>query len=190
MILQFKASVLSLSIVSLSLWGAVDVSGYAGQARSQRQQMPVYRAGVDLVVLNVAVLDDDGEPVTGLTAEDFKISEDGVRQEIALFASSSNTPLDIALVLDMSGSVAASAPAIKRDAKAFLDALGPSDLLCSISGGGARWYLVGSRRCGPYLSSESNSSTGRYRFIRRVGTRLSKRESSALPELSGRPRVE
>ena len=89
--------------------------------------MPVYRAGVDLVVLNVAVLDDDGEPVTGLTAEDFKILEDGVPQEVALFASSSNTPLDIALVLDMSGSVAASAPSIKRDAKAFLDALGPSD---------------------------------------------------------------
>lgn len=127
MIPRFKASVLGLSIVALSLWGAVDASGYAGQARSQGQQMPVYRAGVDLVVLNVAVLDDDGEPVTGLTAEDFKISEDGVPQEVALFASSSNTPLDIALVLDMSGSVAASAPAIKRDAKAFLDALGPSD---------------------------------------------------------------
>ena len=127
MIPRFKASVLGLSIVALSLWGAVDASGYAGQVRSQGQQMPVYRAGVDLVVLNVAVLDDDGEPVTGLTAEDFKISEDGVPQEVALFASSSNTPLDIALVLDMSGSVAASAPAIKRDAKAFLDALGPSD---------------------------------------------------------------
>ena len=89
--------------------------------------MPVYRAGVDLVVLNVAVLDDDGDPVTGLSAEDFTILEDGVPQEVALFASSSNTPLDIALVLDMSGSVAASAPSIKRDAKAFLDALGPSD---------------------------------------------------------------
>lgn len=127
MIPRFKASVLGLSIVTLSLWGAVDASGYAGQVRSQGQQMPVYRAGVDLVVLNVAVLDDEGEPVTGLTAEDFKISEDGVPQEVALFASSSNTPLDIALVLDMSGSVAASAPAIKRDAKAFLDALGPSD---------------------------------------------------------------
>ena len=127
MIRRFKASALGLSVVALSLWGAVDARGHAGQARNQVQQMPVYRAGVDLVVLNVAVLDDDGDPVTGLTAEDFTILEDGVPQEVALFASSSNTPLDIALVLDMSGSVAASAPSIKRDAKAFLDALGPSD---------------------------------------------------------------
>ena len=127
MIPRFKASALGLTVTALSLWGAVDSRGHTGQQGNQAQQMPVYRAGVDLVVLNVAVLDDDGEPVTGLTAEDFKILEDGVSQEVALFASSSNTPLDIALVLDMSGSVAASAPSIKRDAKVFLDALGPSD---------------------------------------------------------------
>jgi VWFA-related protein len=124
---RFKASALGLSVAAMSLWGALDSRGHAGQAGNQGQQMPVYRAGVDLVVLNVAVLDDDGDPVTGLSAEDFTILEDGVPQEVALFASSSNTPLDIALVLDMSGSVAASAPSIKRDAKAFLDALGPSD---------------------------------------------------------------
>lgn len=89
--------------------------------------MPVYRAGVDLVVLNVAVLDDDGEPVTGLTAQDFRLSEDGIEQAVSLFASSSNTPLDVALVLDMSASIAMSAPTVKQDAKAFLAALGSED---------------------------------------------------------------
>lgn len=124
---RYKASVLGLFVGALALWGAVNAWGHVGQTGNQRQQTPVYRAGVDLVVLNVAVLDGDGEPVIGLTAEDFALSEDGVPQEVALFASSRNTPLDVALVLDMSGSVAASAPTVKRDAKAFLAALGPED---------------------------------------------------------------
>ena len=114
-------------VVALAVAGSVSARGYGGQAANQRQQMPVYHAGVDLVVLNVAVLDDDGEPVIGLTAEDFRLSEDGIVQEVSLFASSSNTPLDVALVLDMSGSIAVSAPTVKQDAKAFLAALDAGD---------------------------------------------------------------
>ena len=114
-------------VLALAAAGSVSARGQVGQAENQRRQVPVYRAGVDLVVLNVAVLDDDGEPVTGLTAEDFRLSEDGIEQEVSLFASSSNTPLDVALVLDMSASVAMSAPTVKQDAKAFLAALGAGD---------------------------------------------------------------
>ena len=121
------ARVFGALVVALAVAGSVGARAHVRQAGNQRQQMPVYRAGVDLVVLNVAVLDDDGEPVTGLTAADFRLSEDGVAQEVSLFASSSNTPLDVALVLDMSGSVAMSAPTVKEDAKAFLAALGPED---------------------------------------------------------------
>ena len=35
---------------------------------------PPFRAGVELVQLDVAVLDDKRQPVTGLTAEDFTLS--------------------------------------------------------------------------------------------------------------------
>ncbi len=121
------APVFGALFVALAVAGSVSAGGRVGQVGSQRPQMPVYRAGVDLVVLNVAVLDDDGEPVIGLTADDFKLSEDGIVQEVTLFASSSNTPLDVALVLDMSGSIAVSAPTVKQDARAFLAALGAGD---------------------------------------------------------------
>ncbi|HZR28133.1 MAG TPA: VWA domain-containing protein, partial [Terriglobales bacterium] len=45
-----------------------------------------FRVVVDLVQLNVAVTDRDGNYVTGLTPKDFKITEDGIPQKIATFA--------------------------------------------------------------------------------------------------------
>ena len=128
---RFTARVFALLLGLVTATASVQANDGAGQAAGQAggqsRQMPVYRAGVDLVVLNVAVLDNDGESVVGLTAADFRMAEDGVGQEITLFASSSNTPLDVALVLDMSGSIAMSAPTVKQDAQAFLAALGSED---------------------------------------------------------------
>ena len=45
------------------------------------QQAPVFRAGVDLVAVDVFVR-DDGTPVTGLTAADFIVLDNGIRQRI------------------------------------------------------------------------------------------------------------
>lgn len=102
-------------------------AGGATQQVPSRDALPVYRAGVELVVLNVAVLDKEGEPVTDLAAEDFRILQDGRPQEITLFARSEDTPLDVALVLDTSGSIRGSAPNVRQDAMAFVEALGPHD---------------------------------------------------------------
>ncbi len=49
------------------------------------QAPPVFRAGVDLVHLDVSVLDKDRRPIRGLKAEDFTILEDGKPQNIAAF---------------------------------------------------------------------------------------------------------
>jgi VWFA-related protein len=45
----------------------------------------VFPAGVEQVTVDVAVVDRHGAPVKGLTASDFTLLEDGVRQEIAAF---------------------------------------------------------------------------------------------------------
>jgi VWFA-related protein len=50
-------------------------------------QVPQFRAGVDLVHLDVSVLDRQRRPVRGLTAEDFEVFEDGKPQSIATFAA-------------------------------------------------------------------------------------------------------
>jgi VWFA-related protein len=48
-------------------------------------QKPVFPAETELVVVDVVVSDRAGEPVVGLTREDFAVSEDGVPQELSSF---------------------------------------------------------------------------------------------------------
>ena len=55
-----------------------------GQPRSEVQ--PVFRSGVNLVLVDVVVRDRTGAFVKDLTADDFELFEDGVRQQILTFA--------------------------------------------------------------------------------------------------------
>ena len=60
--------------------------------RAQRPQLPAFRTGVTLVPLDVRVLDRLGRPVTDLTAADFTVYEEGVRQKIAHFSTVALAP--------------------------------------------------------------------------------------------------
>jgi VWFA-related protein len=53
------------------------------------QSPPQFRAQTVLVPVDVRVIDADGKPITNLTAADFQIFENGVRQEIVQFSSHS-----------------------------------------------------------------------------------------------------
>src|SRR5436190_5591423 len=58
------------------------------QAQSQTPQPPApppFRAGTDLVLLDVSVLDKQHQPVRGLTATDFVVTIDGKPVPIAAF---------------------------------------------------------------------------------------------------------
>lgn len=58
-----------------------------------------------LVVVPVSVTDANGEPVLGLRAENFQVGEDGRRQSIDQVSDAENTPLEIGLLIDVSGSI-------------------------------------------------------------------------------------
>src|SRR5688572_31522167 len=58
-----------------------------------------FRGGVERVVVPVNVRDADGKLVTGLTKEDFKVTEDGVPQTVSNF-SIDPSPLSCAIVVD------------------------------------------------------------------------------------------
>ena len=86
----------------------------------------VFKSGVDMVALTVTVTDDRGHSVSGLTAGDFAVYEDGVAQPIALFGGA-DLPLDVALVADASSSMAQQIPAVKDGAQALVARLRPGD---------------------------------------------------------------
>lgn len=54
---------------------------------AQQSQAPTFRSGVDVVQLDVSVLDENRQPVKGLTAEDFTITERGQTQPIVSFGA-------------------------------------------------------------------------------------------------------
>jgi Ca-activated chloride channel homolog len=72
-----------------------------------------FRTGVDLVHFSVIVTDKQGAPVTGLTADDFELIEDGKPQSITYFLEGFPEagdlgrvlPLHLGLALDTSGSM-------------------------------------------------------------------------------------
>ena len=64
----------------------------------------VFRARTELVVLQVSVSDGQRRHVAGLRAENFTVFDEGVPQPLALFATS-ESPLDVLLLMDTSGSM-------------------------------------------------------------------------------------
>jgi Ca-activated chloride channel homolog len=80
----------------------------------------VVRVSSNLVVVPVSVTDAQGQPVTGLTAKDFRLEEEGRVQEIAQIGDPEQVPLEIALLLDVSGSVNARFSFEQQAASRFL----------------------------------------------------------------------
>lgn len=89
-------------------------------------QGPSFRAGVELVSLNVTVMDGT-RYVTGLDQEDFMVFEDGVLQELTFF-SRSNLPIALALLIDTSASMEPRLPMVQEAAAGFARRLRPQDL--------------------------------------------------------------
>src|SRR3982751_4995610 len=79
-----------------------------------------------IVRLNVGVVDTHGHSITDLDRSNFKIFEDGVKQEITRFQPST-APFSVVMMLDMSGSTLSMRQVMKQSAFRFLDALSPED---------------------------------------------------------------
>src|SRR2546430_11264423 len=76
---------------------------------------------VDLVVFNVTVLGGDGRPVTGLSADNFHVYEDGREEKIKIFQPE-DTPATVGLIIDNSGSMASKKEDVVTAALAFIGA--------------------------------------------------------------------
>ncbi|MDX6529894.1 MAG: Ca-activated chloride channel [Blastocatellia bacterium] len=86
----------------------------------------------NLVTVPVIASSRTGLYITDLKKEEFKLSEDGVPQEIA-FLAAVNAPFYVVLLLDTSDSTQDKLPLIQRAAISFLNQLGPRDRVKIIS---------------------------------------------------------
>ena len=68
------------------------------------RQRPSFRAGIDIVSLNVTVTDGPNHYVTDLEQSDFSVFEDGVKQDITFFTRRQQ-PIALSLLLDSSASM-------------------------------------------------------------------------------------
>ena len=136
----------------------------AGLLAQAQRDLPQFRAGVELIQLDVAVLDDERLPVRGLSAADFTVFENGVARPIRAF-----TPVELAartrsteaawageaapdvatnqaggqegrlVIILMDRSIPYQGPSVmaQKIAVAAVDALGPHDLGALVSTSGA-----------------------------------------------------
>src|SRR5688572_15533278 len=73
-----------LALTSVVAFGAAGLSAL--------QQRPVFRAGVETVQVDVVVRDRSGQPVRGLTADDFVILDRGKPQPVVTFTAVERQP--------------------------------------------------------------------------------------------------
>jgi VWFA-related protein len=91
------------------------------------------RIDTDLVNLNVSVFSRDvSQPTVALHQNEFAVFENGSPQEISFFASA-QTPFDLVLLLDLSGSTADKIGLIRKSAKHFIDAARPADRIAIVT---------------------------------------------------------
>jgi Ca-activated chloride channel family protein len=90
------------------------------------QAAPTFRSGVDLVALNVTVTDPSNRYLTDLTADEFLVYEDSVKQSVAYF-SRTNLSLSVALLLDSSASMDDKMRTTQEAASGFVQSLRPED---------------------------------------------------------------
>jgi len=107
--------------------GRTLVATVALAAMASAQQLPSFRAGVDVVSLSVTVTDGSGRYVTDLTPEQIAVYEDGATQDIAYF-NRTNVPIALALLLDTSSSMEGKMATAREAAAGFARRLRPQDL--------------------------------------------------------------
>jgi VWFA-related protein len=134
------------------LASALVVYAFALHAQSPAPRQPAFRAGVDIVQMDVSVLDKDRRPVKGLTAADFTIIESGELQPIVEFEAVDipdretvsapwmrDAGLDVAtndgatrrivlIVIDDTNIPVGKTLDVRRIARDVIDRLGPMDL--------------------------------------------------------------
>ena len=103
-------------------------------APAQTRETPeTIRIDTDLVNLSVSVFSRGvSQSTSSLQQKEFAVFENGTLQEISFFAAA-ETPFDLVMLLDLSGSTADKIGLIRKSAKRFVDASRPGDRIAIVT---------------------------------------------------------
>ena len=110
----------------LRIFSSLFIISILGASAAFAQVDDPVKVDSSIVRLNVGVVDQRGRPITSLNRANFSVFEDGVKQEISRFETTT-APFSVVMLLDMSGSTKSYRQNIKLSAARFLDALAPDD---------------------------------------------------------------
>ena len=118
---------LAVALVALTaaLGGSQDKPAGAQDKPPDKSQ--IFRAGVEVVSLNVTVVDGQNHYVTDLSEGDFTVFEDGAKQDLTFF-NKSNLPIALSLLIDSSASMEQRMPIAQEAASGFAKKIRPQDL--------------------------------------------------------------
>ncbi len=120
---------IALLLAALGAFGQQTAPPQAQEAqeKDKKNEDFVFRSDVSLVRVDAQVLDrNSSRAITGLTIRDFVLREQGRIREIRNFASE-DMPMDVLLLLDVSGSMRTHVERIASAAHQAFQALGPDD---------------------------------------------------------------
>jgi Ca-activated chloride channel homolog len=111
-----KRAIVTLCTVMLAgVAGLADTLAAHRPQQDKQKQKGTIRVQTNLVSILANVTDAKGEPVIGLAQSAFQLFEEGIEQNIVRFEPQTNRPLDLALMVDTSGSAVIELK-IERDA--------------------------------------------------------------------------
>jgi VWFA-related protein len=96
------------------------------------EPVDIVKIDTELVNLNVSVFNHRSRDLATLEQKDFAVVDNGALQEISFFASG-QSPFDLVLLLDLSGSTARKIEMIRKSAKRFVDAARPEDRIAVVT---------------------------------------------------------
>lgn len=138
-------------VFALALTAAFGQAGFAQTATptpAVKEDDDVIKVNSRLIVVPVSVTDSNGNAVLGLKQEDFRLKEEGRPQTIDSVGNAESVPLEIALLIDVSGSVNPLFEFEKKAAAQFLQTVMKPDDRATI-------FLIGDK---PSMELKSESS--------------------------------
>jgi Ca-activated chloride channel family protein len=99
---MIRRSQLAACLACVLLLAHAPLSSQSPQRPAPPRQEPQIKVEVALVNVLVSVLDAAGRPVPDLPKDAFEVYEEGVKQQVDVFESETQQPLDLALMIDSS----------------------------------------------------------------------------------------